>query len=84
MIDQLAHVNQVLLVHRQIADRNVLQVANVRSKKLASIKNVEIHVKVLAVLALNAESLVTIQYAAVQMASLEIHLNNVYQNVRDF
>jgi len=79
-IVQHARANRDLLVNRQIVDPNVSPAVNVINKKLALTKNVEIHAKALAASVLNAELLITTQFARVQKASWAIHLNNVYQN----
>lgn len=61
-----------MAVH-QIVDRNVLLIQNVYHQKLVFNRNVQIHVKALAVLTQYAKLSIIVQYAAVLEDILEIH-----------
>lgn len=76
-----AHVKQDILAHLPVADLNALLVLIVPMIKLVLTRNAKILAQVLVVLVLVAKSSTTIQYAAVRLSLLVIHLCNVAKKV---
>lgn len=74
---QSVHVFLDILAHLQLVDQNVFQTVNVRWIKLASIRNVSIHVLEHVEFKLYAKQEITIQRVAVQQVTMETHLLDV-------
>ena len=73
------HVFQPTLVNHQTVGLNVWSTQNVRMTRLVSIRSVKIHVQTLAPQLRNAESEITVQFAAVNLGLLEIHFLDAIQ-----
>lgn len=83
MDKQCVLVHQVIQVHHQHVDQNVLSILSVIEIKRVPIRSVEILALEHAELVQNAKSLIIILFVVVRQDSVEIRSLDVFQSVSD-